>query len=127
MSAQVVLIVKGFIAVLQSKKALCTIFRLSCIPLVEYPSCLQATCASNPDHNPSQIVPQVSFQQISTRPSNAVVPLTSLISPFWHSTVELLMYTNLAALIYHKQGRRKMFLIRGAGLLNVLREVQMCG
>ena len=24
-------------------------------------------------------------------------------------------------------GRRKMFLMRGAGLLNVLREVQMCG
>ena len=25
------------------------------------------------------------------------------------------------------QRRRKMFLIRGAGLLNVLREAQMCG
>ena len=27
----------------------------------------------------------------------------------------------------NKQRRRKMFLIRGAGLLNVLREAQMCG
>ena len=57
------------------------------IPFLEYPNCPQATCASNPDQNPSQIVPQVSFQQISKRPSNAVVPFTSLMSPFWHSTV----------------------------------------
>ena len=57
------------------------------IPFLEYPSCPQATCASNPDQNPSHMVPQVSFQQISKRPSNAVVPFTSLMSAFWHSTV----------------------------------------
>ena len=51
-------------------------------PIVENPSWLQATIASKVDQKSSQTVPHCSFQQISTRPSDSVGPLTSLMSPF---------------------------------------------
>ena len=41
-------------------------------------------------------------------------------TPYFHMNKD-------ASLINFIQGHRKMFLIRGAGLLNVLREAQMCG
>ena len=37
------------------------------------------------------------------------------------------LYSGVTLYFVPNQGRRKMFLIRGAGLLNVLCEVQMCG
>ena len=39
------------------------------IPVVEYPSCLQATVASGVPQKSSQTVPQALLLQISTRPS----------------------------------------------------------
>ena len=57
------------------------------IPSDANPSCLQATLASNVDQKPSQIVPQVSFQHSSTRPSSSELPPASLRSPLLHTTV----------------------------------------
>ena len=51
------------------------------LPSGANPSCLQATLASKVDQKPSQMVPQVSFQQSSTRPSSSVFPPASLRSP----------------------------------------------
>ena len=51
------------------------------LPVSKNPSCLQATLASLVDQNPSQMVPQVSFQHSSTRPSYILLPPISLMSP----------------------------------------------
>ena len=56
------------------------------LPVLKNPSCLQATLASLIDQDSSQTVPQVSFQQTSTRPSYIVDPPTSLMSPFSQRT-----------------------------------------
>ena len=56
------------------------------VPSGANPSCLQATLASKVDQKPSQMVPQVSFQQSSTRPSSSVLPPRSLRSPLLQST-----------------------------------------
>ena len=57
-------------------------------PNLENPSCLQATLASLVDHRPSQTVPQVSFQQISTRPCLGTALPTSLMSPLSQTPVD---------------------------------------
>ena len=57
-----------------------------CIPLSAYPSCLQATLASLVDQNPSQMVPQVSFQHSSTRPWAGTALPASLRSPLLQTT-----------------------------------------
>ena len=74
------------VLLLQGMHTVNWLYYSSHLPVVEYPSCLQATCASNPDQKSSHTVPQVSFQHTSTRPSYWFVPPTSLMSPFWQST-----------------------------------------
>jgi len=64
---------------------------IACAPVIqnlqkpEYPSCRQVTLASTTPHESSHTVPQTWLSQISTRPSDAVVPPTSLMSPSAHT------------------------------------------
>ena len=62
--------------------------QLHVLPAGANPSCLQATLASKVDQKPSQMVPQVSFQQSSTRPSSSVFPPASLRSPLLQMTMK---------------------------------------
>ena len=50
-------------------------------PVAENPACLQATRASTAPQKSSQTVPHWLLLQTSTRPSVALAPFTSLISP----------------------------------------------
>lgn len=56
------------------------------LPVLKNPSCRQTTLASLVDHDSSQTVPHVSFQQTSTLPSYMSDPPTSLMSPFSQKT-----------------------------------------
>ena len=57
-----------------------------CIPIVENPSCLQTTLASDVLQESSHTVPHVLLLQSSTRPSYRFVPPRSLISPLVHGS-----------------------------------------
>ena len=64
-------------------------------PFLEKPSCWQATFPSFVLQRLSQIVPQVSLKQISTRPSISVVPPTSLKSPLVHRPTQMMSWCNI--------------------------------
>ena len=61
-------------------------------PVRWYPSCTQATPASTALQKSSQTVPQAWLSHTSTRPSRAVLPPTSRMSPLLHTTVVLQIY-----------------------------------
>lgn len=62
------------------------------LPATESPSCLQTTFASVKVHPVWQTVPHALFLQISTRPSNRVLPSNSLTSPSMHPSEYIKLY-----------------------------------
>ena len=75
------------------------------LPCGENPSCLQATAASEPLQKSSHTVPQALLLQTSTRPSFALEPFTSRISPVVHPIkMQIILHSEEDNLVHNTPG-----------------------